>query len=194
MKIETKNNLKIVAVIVGLFSVSVILFIYRGYEAALYFSIIGIPVIFIAFAYQYIKKLKTSRPDPGLTLKTQETEKLAYDLKALQSSTQNLHNTYGLQTDNTEAELRTLATKNFPLIGINVTETEGKYVTVLNELVIQKTGLDSIDNVSNELNNLENQLNNELKGFTNIVSQTYLSYLNTLKNFVKKVIHRGKID
>jgi hypothetical protein len=171
-----------VAVIIGLFSVSVILFIYRGYEAALYFSIIGIPIIFIIFASQYIKKLKTSRPDPGLTLKTQETEKLAYDLKALQSSAQNLRNTYGLQTDNTETALRTLTTKNFPLIGINVTETEGKYVTVLNELVIQKTDLDSIDNVSKELNDLESQLNDELKGFTNIVSQTYLSYLNTLKN------------
>lgn len=182
MKIENKNNLKIVAVIIGLFSVSVILFIYRGYEAALYFSIIGIPVIFIIFASQYIKKLKTSRPDPGLTLKTQETEKLAYDLKALQSSAQNLRNTYGLQTDNTEAALRILTAKNFPLIGINVAETEGKYVTVLNELVIQKTDLDSIDNVSKELNDLEKQLNDDLKGFTNLVSQTYLSYLGNLKN------------
>lgn len=182
MKMETKNNLKIVAVVVGLFGISAILFFYRSYEEALYFSIIGIPIIFIIFAYQYIKKLRASRPDPGLTLKTQETEKLAYDLKALQSSAQNLHNTYGLQTDNTEAALRTLTARNFPLIGINVTEAEGKFVTTLDELVIHKTDLDSIDNVSGELSNLQSQLNNDLKGFTNLISQTYLSYLGTLKN------------
>ncbi|MDP3103381.1 MAG: zinc ribbon domain-containing protein [Candidatus Methanoperedens sp.] len=85
MKIETKNNLKIVAVVIGLFSVSAILFVYQGYETALYFSIIGIPILFIVFAHRYIKILNKSRPDPGLTLKTQETEPISrtecFDIK-----------------------------------------------------------------------------------------------------------------
>ena len=182
MKIETKNNLKIILIIIGLFSVSVILFLFKGYDAALYYSIIGVPLFFIAFAYQYIKQLKNSRPDPGLTLKTQENEKIAYDFKNLQSIAQNLNKTYGLHVDDIGEEIKTLADKDLPLIGINVIETDGTYITNLNEEYIQKIDLDSIDNVAKKIDSLDGRLKNNVKDLTNIVSQAYLSYINNLKN------------
>ncbi len=182
MKMETKNNLKIILIIVGLFSVSVILFLFKGYEAALYYTIIGIPLFFIAFAYQYIKQLRTSRHDPGLTLKTQETEKIAYDFKNLHSVARDLNRTYGLQVDDIDEIIKTLANKELPLIGINVVETDGTYTTNLNEISIQKIDLDTIDNVAQNINSLDSHLKSKIKDFTNIVSQAYLSYINTLKN------------
>ncbi len=181
MKIETKNNLKIVLIIVGLFSVSVILFLFKGYEAALYYTIIGIPLFFIAFAYQYIKSLRNARPDPGLTLKTQELEKISYDFKNLQSIAQHMKQTYGLEVDDFEGTIKTLANRDLPLIGVAVVETEGKYVTNLNEISIQKIDLDTIDNVAKNISDLDNQLKNRIKDFTHIVSQTYISYINNLK-------------
>ncbi|GEM_PF-5691460 len=182
MKIETKNNLKIILIIVGLFGVSVILFLFKGYDAALYYSIVGIPLFFIAFAYQYIKQLRNSRPDPGLTLKMQENEKIAYDFKNLQSIVRNLNRIYGLQVDNIEEEIKILANKDLPQTGINVTETDGEYITGLNEEYIRKIDLDSIDNVAKKINNLDHQLKSSIKDLTNIVSQAYLLYLNTLKS------------
>lgn len=182
MKMETKNNLKIILIIVGLFSVSVILFLFKGYEAALYYSIIGIPLFFIAFAYQYIKKLRTSKVDPGLTLKTQETEKIAYDFKNLHSVARDLNSTYGLQVGDIDEGIKTLANKDLPSIGINVVETGGTYTTNLNEKSIQKIDLDTIDNVAQNINSLDNHLKNKIKDFTDIVSQAYLLHINTLKN------------
>jgi len=181
MKMETKNNLKIILIIVGLFGISVVLFLFRGYDEALYYSIIGIPLVFIAFAYQYIKKLKKSRPDPGLTLKTQENEKIAYDFKNLQSVAQNLNKTYGLQVDDIESELKTLAYKDLPLIGINTIETNGIYATTLNEEYIQKIDLDNIDTIAKKIYNLDNRLKNNVNNLTNAVSKAYISYINNLK-------------
>lgn len=182
MKMETKNNLKIILIIVGLFGISIILFLYRGYDEALYYSIIGIPLVFIAFAYQYIKKLKKSRPDPALTLKTQENEKIAYDFKNLQSVAQNLNKTYGLQVDDIEGELKTLAYKDLPLIGINSIETNGIYATTLNEEYIQKIDLDNIDTIAKKIYNLDNRLKNNVNDLTNAVSKAYILYTNNLKN------------
>jgi hypothetical protein len=182
MKMETKNNLKIILIIVGLFGISIVLFLYRGYDEALYYSIIGIPLVFIAFAYQYIKRLKKSRPDPGLTLKTQENEKIAYDFKNLQSVAQNLNRTYGLQVDDIEGELKTLAYKDLPLIGINSIETNGTYATTLNEEYIQKIDLDKIDTIAKKIYNLDNRLKNNVNDLTNAVSKAYISYIYNLKN------------
>lgn len=182
MKMETKNNLKIILIIVGLFGISILLFMYRGYDEALYYSIIGIPLVFIAFAYQYIKKLKKSRPDPGLTLKTQENEKIAYDFKNLQSVAQNLNKTYGLEVDDIEAELKTLAYKDLPLIGINTTESNGTYITTLNEGYIQKIDLDNIDTIAKKIYNLDIQLKNNINDLTNTVSESYIKHINDLKN------------
>ncbi len=182
MKMETKNNLKIILIIVGLFSVSVILFLFKGYETALYYTIIGIPLFFIAFAYQYIKQLRTSRHDPGLTLKAQETEKIAYDFKNLHSVARDINRTYGLQVDDIDEAIKTLANKELPLIGINAVETDGTYTTNLNEISIQKIDLDTIDNVAKNINSMDNHLKNKIKDFTDIVSKAYLSYINTLKS------------
>jgi len=179
---ETKNNLKIILIIVGLFGISVVLFLFRGYDEALYYSIIGIPLVFIVFAYQYIKKLKKSRPDPALTLKIQENEKIAYDFKNLQSVAQNLNKTYGLQVDDIEGELKTLAYKDLPLIGINSIETNGIYATTLNEEYIQKIDLDNIDTIAKKIYNLDNRLKNNVNDLTNAVSKAYILYINNLKN------------
>lgn len=181
MKLETKNNLKIVLIITGLFGISIILFYFQGYDAALYFSIIGIPLFFIAFGYQYIKNLKNSRVDPGEALKTQELEKISYDFKNLQSTAQRMNQTYGLQVADIEASIKTLANKDLPLTGINTLEKEGKYITNIDVISIQKIDLDIIDKVANNINTLDNQLKNKIKDFTNTVSQTYISHINNLK-------------
>ena len=182
MKMESKNNLKIVLIVVGFFSISYVLFSMKGWDAALYFTIIGIPLFFIAFGYQYVKNLRGGRTDPALVLKTQDTEKIAYEFKSINSTIQNLKENYGLELDQIEDDIKTIANKDLSLIGIDITEADGNYITSLNEKSIENTDMDSIENVARIIEGLNNQLKNIVLDHADTVSQNYISMKDDLKN------------
>ena len=182
MKMESKNNLKIVLIVVGFFSISYVLFSMKGWDAALYFTIIGIPLFFIAFGYQYVKNLRGGRTDPALVLKTQDTEKIAYEFKSINSTIQNLKDNYGLELDQIEDDIKTIANKDLSLIGIDITEADGNYITSLNEKSIENTDMDSIENVARIIEGLNNQLKNIILDHADTVSQNYISMKDDLKN------------
>lgn len=182
MKIETKNNLKIIVSVILLMAIGALLFYLIGSKAAVMFCIFGIPLLFIAYSYFFVKGKNALRKDPTVILKKQESEKIASDYKDLLGKVKKAHEIYGIDTGNLNSKLEDLAHHNFADVGLIVQDFGDTKTTKFDDAVLDRTDIGNLEILSGELQAIYKEFEEHLRSYTEFLSNKLVSLLDELKN------------
>lgn len=182
MKIETKNNMKVIVSVILLMVIGVLLFYLVGSKAAVMFCIFGIPLLLIAYSYFFVKGKKALRKDPTVILKKQESEKIASDYKDLLGKVKNTHEIYGIDTGSLNSKLEDLANHNFANVGLIVENYGDTKTTKFDDAVLDKTDIGNLEIISGKLQAIYKEFEEHLRSYTEFLSNKLVSLLRELEN------------
>lgn len=182
MKSEMKNNIIIVVSVIVLVSVGVALFYLKGSRVAVTFSVLGVPILFIAYTLHYIKNQKSTRVDPSIILKKQDIEKTIFDYKNILQKVKKAHDVYGVNTNNIESSLDDLVNVTLADIGVTFEDIEGTKTVAYNEDLITQISIENLDTVLSKVGDISKQLNRLIGTHVETQSNSLISHINELKN------------
>lgn len=181
MKIETKNNLKVIISVILLMVIGALLFYLVGSKAAVMFCIFGIPLLLIAYSYFFVKGKKALRKDPTVILKKQESEKIASDYKDLLGKVKNTHEIYGIDTGNLNSKLENLVNHNFANVGLIVEDYGDTKTTKFDDAVLDRTDIGNLEIISGKLQAIYKEFEEHLRSYTEFLSNKLVSLLRELE-------------